>query len=119
MARVVKKWQADAVAWLHFSWILFGAVTSPLVFVISWWDMLLLGYVVVTVGHWYIFRGCILTIYERRIRKQCDPENVYEGSFIRHYSEKYLGIRLSRTGMRVLLYSYMALLLLVAASQLL
>ncbi len=52
---------------------------------------------------WGICDGCPLTLYEKALRRRFDPEGLYGESFIAHYSEKWLGIKISDWAVNIIM----------------
>ena len=114
------KQKADAIAWLHLIWILFGIFSLPLIFVVSWWSNVALIFATVTVMSWIVFRGCWFLQMENQLRNAYNPNEAFEEeAFIQHYLKKYFGINSSRTTVRIFLYSYMSIMIYFAIARLL
>ena len=112
------KKRADIIAWMHFVWILFGIISLPLLFVIPWWDKVTLLFIGMTVMSWLFFRGCWFLQLENRFREQYDPrESFEEEAFIQHYLKKFLNVHISRLTVRIVIYTYIFCLIIVALRQ--
>ncbi len=108
------KSKANLVALLHIVLILFGIISLPLLFVITYWHKVVLGFIILIILSWVIFRGCLLNQLENKWRS---TEIFNEEGFIQHYMKKFLNINCSRRATRILTYSYMAALLCIALIQ--
>lgn len=109
------KHKADIIAWVHAFWIIFGVVSLPLIFLVPWWPKVALTFAGMTILSWIVFRGCWLLKIENTLRKSYDVSEAFEDeAFIQHYLRTLFGIHCSRMTVRVLLYLYMAIVVVVA-----
>jgi len=109
------KFLADLMTAVHFLWILFNLVSLPLLFLITWWSWVTLIFAGITILPWPFFHGCWFFQLENKYRNQHNPKEVLEGkTFIQHYLKKYFNISIPRSGLRIAIYGYMALLIGIA-----
>ena len=112
------KQKADLVAWAHLILILYGIISLPLLFLISWWYKFVFILAGFTIISWIAFhRECWITKLENKFRKQHHIDESYEGSFIKYYLKKIFNINCSLRTINIILYSYLFLLSFVALKQ--
>jgi len=88
------KHAADVVAWMHLVWLSIVITSLPLMLIITWYKYVAIVSVGITVGSWLIFGDCPLFMVENHLRKQCDPQHKFSGSFLTHYLKKYLSLEI-------------------------
>ena len=103
--------RANIIAVIHFLWIIFAIVCLPLVFIIDFWSKISLVFVLITMLSWFVFKGCLFLQLENRYRsKALNSSDLGESSFIQFYLKKMFNIQVTRTSVRICIYSYMAVL---------
>lgn len=100
--------RANFIALFHLAWILWGLVSLPLVVVFESYRIVALIFLGSNVGSWFIWKRCVFNIWENNYRKQYDPSDTFEKSFISHYLKKYFAFQISPKLASVIIYSYMA-----------
>jgi hypothetical protein len=105
--------KANAIAVLHLLWLLWGIANLPLMFMLPGWHYVTLVFAGTTLLSWMIFRGCWLLQMENRYRAKVGG-NFPDESFIQHYLRTLVGISVSRTSVRAVIYAYLAISVLVA-----
>jgi hypothetical protein len=109
------KHRADAIAWIHLVWILFGIISLPLVFIVPSWDKFSLIFIAITVLSWIVFRGCLFLDLENKLRREYNPAEAYDGqAFIQYYLKKIFNIHCSRFWVRTFIYTYLVILAIVS-----
>ncbi len=110
---MTNKQKADLIAWLHLSLILLGIVSLPLVFIISWWKIVVFVLAGLSVLSWIIWKDeCWITSFEKKYRKLNGDS--YEAGFIKYYLKKIFNITASSGVISVILYGYIGILISVA-----
>lgn len=110
----ILKRKANFVAWLHFLWILVVIISLPLILVFEKYKNLVFIIVLINIFSWLIWRDCPLLKWENDLRKQYNLDESYKGTFISHYLKKVFKIRISTVLVRILVYTYILLLIIVA-----
>jgi hypothetical protein len=98
----------------HFLWVLLGAISLPLLFIFDWYKYIVWTFLGATVMSWITWRGCVLRIWENDLRKATNPSSVYEGTFLSYYIKKIFGVKISSTAVRIIIYSFLVMLLLAS-----
>ena len=99
-------------------WILFGLISLPLLFILTWWNKIVLIFTGITILSWIVFRGCWFLQLENKWRKQNDPAGAFEKeAFVQHYLKKIFNITISRFVNRVIIYLYMTTLIWISLAQ--
>src|SRR3989344_6175972 len=109
-----KKIIADIIAWIHGVWITLMLLSLPAVLLVPELRMYVLIFAILTAGSWVVTGGCPLRSWELRIRNKHHPDGVYQGTFIKHYVNKHLGTNFSDFALRLVIYPYTLLIILLA-----
>jgi c-di-AMP phosphodiesterase-like protein len=110
------KYKANLIALLHLGLIVFGIISLPLLFLLSWWNMVVIVLAVLSVLSWIAFKGeCWITHLENHYRKKDGSH--YEIGYIKHYLKKVFNIDATYFVINVLLYGYLGVLVLISIAQ--
>ena len=110
---------ANIVVAIHWVWVLLMFLCLPAVLLFPQISMLVLVFASLTVTSWIITRGCPLRFWELSLRRKFDPHGIYSGMFITHYINKYLGTRLSDFQVRVIIYPWMIMAIVISVIRIL
>lgn len=86
---------ANTFAIMHLIWYLIMIAALPIVLLFGWGKFYALTTVVVILFAWAICGGCPLRHWENDFRKKMDPPTDYPGTFMSHYSQKILRLKMS------------------------
>jgi hypothetical protein len=112
------KQKADMVMWGHLLFIALVIISLPLLFLISWWYMVVLILTISAFLSWIAFRGrCYITILENKFRKQYDESSAYTGGFMRHYLNETLKVKLPAIIVVTFINIYIFLVFFIALKQ--
>jgi hypothetical protein len=111
-----KKTIADLVVWIHLIWIALMFLSLPGVLLFPELKIPILIFSVTTVGSWIITRGCPLRSWELNIRNKYNIDGTYQGMFITNYINKHFGTNFSDLTMRLIIYPYMFVVIILALS---
>ncbi|MDD5289669.1 MAG: DUF2784 family protein [Patescibacteria group bacterium] len=108
---------ADVCVVFHFLWIVLILLSLPLMFVFDFFKYIAILLIFGNILAWIVWKVCPLFIWEKKLRAKYDKSKVYDEAFITHYAKKYLGIYISTTVIRIFLYSYGLLVLIIALNK--
>ncbi len=105
---------ANAMVFLHLVWFAIGIAALPLVLSVAASQIFIRVFVIGTVLSWIIWKGCVFRIWENDFRRRHDTRTAYQGTFSSHYLKRTFGISVPDTLVRMSIYIYLALLLLLS-----
>jgi len=109
-----KKILADIIALAHGIVVLVMLLSLPIAILVPGSRFFILIFAFTILGSWVFGRGCPLRSWELNIRKKYNLTGVYQGMFITHYVNKYLGTNFSDFIIRLIIYPYMFLVIILA-----
>ena len=113
MPRYHGKLAADFIAFVHALWVFAALAALPLVVVDPDLKAAAMGFILLMTGMWLLWRDCPLRVWELRLREKFDPQHRYDGAFISHYLHRFTGLRISTHRIRLMNWTYSALLVVV------
>ena len=84
---------ANVVFVFHWIWVAILLVGALMELPFPWYIPIHYTVLLITFGAQRIWQGCPLTKLENALRAKCEPNKIYGGSFITHYT----GIRIMET----------------------
>lgn len=99
------KLSADAVAWLHLGWIVSGAALLISVVTTGRYLQIAGVHALLTLFSWVVFKGCVLRIWENKLRSRYDIATVYEGTFVSYYANKLFHLKLSDSLVKLCIFA--------------
>lgn len=98
---------------LHLLWILIILISLPLAVFFIWYRKIALILVIINILSWFFWKDCPLMKWENEVRLKNKIGSVYREAFVTHYIKQYLHIYIPSYLVKVFLYGYGLILLVV------
>lgn len=101
---------ADIIAILHLALTLLIVLSFAVAIATPRYRVFALLVSVVLLISWRIWSDCPCVKWENYLRMRYDPKTVYRGSFVKHYSRKYLPFTISGTFIKIAVFAMLIVL---------
>ena len=88
-------------------------ISLPLLLIVFWFKYVGIIIIILNVLTWFVWRDCPLYTWENKLRVKYDKAGVYNEAFVTHYVRKYFDIYIPKVLVKVFLYSYGLLILII------
>ena len=109
-----KKIIVDLIVLIHSIVVLIMLLSLPVVVLIPESRIYVLVFAILIVGSWVVTRGCPLRSWELNIRNKYNLGGIYQKMFITHYINKYFKKDFSDFAVRLFIYPYIFLVIILS-----